>query len=140
MGMNTPFRRVVLVILALLGLYVGIWATFFPEAFFTSFPGFGLHWIALSGPYDEHLIRDVGAMYLALTAITIAAALAASAAPGRLAGLAWTVFGAIHFAFHVSHLEGGVVDRVGNIVTLGLSLALGIVLLLRGADRTEPGR
>jgi hypothetical protein len=135
--MNTVFRRVVLALLGLLGLFVGMWATSFPESFYTSFPGFGLHWIEQAGAYDEHLIRDVGAMYLALTAITVAAAFARSAAPGRLAGLAWTVFGAIHFAFHVSHLEGSALDRVGNVVALGLSLVLGIVLLRRGADRAE---
>jgi hypothetical protein len=133
--MNTIFRRVVLGVLAALGLYVGVWAAGFPSSFFSSFPGFGLHWIDEAGAYDEHLIRDVGAMYLALTAVTLVALFARSAAPGRLVGLAWTVFGAIHFAFHITHLEGSALDRVGNVISLGVSLVLGILLLLPGRRR-----
>jgi hypothetical protein len=52
--MNTPSRRVVLTLTALLGLYVGVWAEFLPRGFYSSFPGLGLHWISMDGAYDEH--------------------------------------------------------------------------------------
>jgi hypothetical protein len=129
MGMNTPLRRVVLTVTGLLGLYVGLWAEFFPRAFYLSFPGAGLHWISLSGAYDEHLIRDVGSFYLALTAISIAGIIARTALPCRIAGLGWTVFGVPHFVYHVTHLAGSVTDKAGNIVGLGISVILGIILL-----------
>ncbi|WP_460810296.1 hypothetical protein [Microlunatus endophyticus] len=116
-------------VVAVLGLSVGVWAAGLPKSFYSSFPGLGLHWIEMMGAYDEHLVRDVGFMYLALSTISIAAALSRTAAAGRLASLGWTVFGAFHFLFHVTHLMGGVVDVVGNIVSLGLSLALGLALL-----------
>ena len=128
--MNTPSRRVVLTLTALAGLYVGVWAGFFPCGFYTAFPGFGLHWVSMDGAYDEHLIRDVGSFYLALTAISVAGIIARSAVPGRIAGLGWTVFGVLHFAYHAMHLDGSLVDKAGNIITLGISAILGIVLLV----------
>ncbi|WP_431280253.1 hypothetical protein [Leifsonia poae] len=87
--MNTPFRRVLLAITIALGIYVGVWAQFFPEQFYRSFPGFGLHWIDLDGPFNEHLIRDVGSAYLGLSAASIVGVFHRSALPGRVAGVAW---------------------------------------------------
>jgi hypothetical protein len=126
--MNTLFRRILLIFAAVLGLYTGIWAEFFPVQFYASFPGFGLHWIDVDGAYNEHLIRDVGSFYLALSVVSIVALFSRSALPGRIAGLGWAVFGVLHFGYHVLHLEGSVLDIVGNIVSLGVSAALGIIL------------
>jgi hypothetical protein len=127
--MNTSFRRIVLAVTVLLGLYVGAWAEFLPRAFYDAFPGFGLHWVDVEGAYDEHLVRDVGSLYLALAAASVAAIVARTAAPGRVVGVAWSVFGVLHFGFHVLHLEGSALDRVGNVVSLALALLLGLLLL-----------
>lgn len=127
--MNTSARRVLLALTAAIGLYVGAWAEFLPRSFYTSFPGLGRHWISMGGAYDEHLIRDVGGFYLALTAVSIAGIIARSAVVGRIAGLGWAVFGVLHFAYHVTHPDGAFIDRAGNVVTLGISAILGIVLL-----------
>lgn len=59
-------------------------------AFYTSFPGFGLHRISMGGAYDEHLIRDVGSFYLARSVVGIAGIVARTATAGRVAGLGWT--------------------------------------------------
>jgi hypothetical protein len=131
-GMNTNFRRTLLAVTAALGLFVGVWAYAFPSAFYSSFPGLGLHWIDVSGPYDEHLIRDVGGLYLGLSAITVWATFSRIAQPGRLAGLGWTVFGLLHFIFHLTHPVGGKIDVAGDDISLLLVLALGVVLLLPG--------
>ena len=129
MSMNTSSRRLILALTAAIGLYVGGWAEFLPRSFYTAFPGLGLHWISMDGAYDEHLIRDVGSFYLALTAVSIAGIVARSAVAGRIAGLGWTVFGVLHFGYHVTHLDGSFVDKAGNVVTLGISAILGIALL-----------
>ena len=121
------------------GLYAGIWAEFLPRAFYTSFPGFGLHWISDSGAWDEHLIRDVGSLYLALTAISIAAIIARTAAPGVLAGLAWAVFGVLHFGYHVTHLTGSGLDMAGNVISLGISAILGVILVIAPGSRVPGG-
>lgn len=129
MSMNTSSRRLILALTAAVGLYVGVWAELLPRSFYTAFPGLGLHWISMDGAYDEHLIRDVGSFYLALTAVSIAGIVARSAVVGRIAGLGWTVFGVLHFAYHVTHLDGSFVDKAGNVVSLGISAMLGIALL-----------
>lgn len=127
--MNTPSRRVILALTAAIGLYVGGWAETLPRSFYSAFPGLGLHWISMDGAYDEHLIRDVGSFYLALTAVSIAGIVARSAVVGRVAGLGWAVFGVLHFGYHVTHLDGSFIDQAGNVVTLGISAMLGIALL-----------
>jgi len=127
--MNTSSRRVILVLTAAIGLYVGAWAELLPRSFYDSFPGLGRHWISLGGAYDEHLIRDVGSFYLALTAVSVAGIVARTAVAGRIAGLGWTVFGVLHFGYHVTHLDGSFADQAGNVITLGISMILGIALL-----------
>lgn len=128
--MTTNLRRTLLVILVALAAFVGIWAEVSPRAFYDSFPGFGLTWISADGAFNEHLIRDVGASYLGLGAASAAAVFCRSDGPSRVIGLAWAVFGILHFGYHVLHLEGTMVDRVGNILTLGLALLVGILLVL----------
>ncbi|MFJ3490717.1 hypothetical protein [Leifsonia aquatica] len=134
---NTPLRRTLLGVGAALGAYVGGWAFAAPDAFYRSFPGFGLHWIDIDGPYNEHLIRDVGALYLGLGVASIAAALSRSAAPGRVVGLAWAAFGVLHFGYHALHPEGSTGDQILALVSLGLSALLGLVLILPLRARTE---
>ncbi|MFI8527207.1 hypothetical protein ACIGB8_22315 [Promicromonospora sukumoe] len=139
--MNTIYRRVLLLATVAVGAYAGVWAAFFPESFYVSFPGFGLHWIDVDGAYNEHLIRDVGSLYLGLGAGSLAAALSRSALPGRVLGLVWAVFGVLHLVYHLGHLHGSVLDVVGNVVSLGGSALLGVLLMLpvRGEPAaTEP--
>lgn len=83
-------RRVILWLTAAIGAFVGVWAAGFPQSFYDSFPGFGFVWISVDGPFNEHLIRDVGSLYLALAAASAAATFsgrpmpdASSASPGR---------------------------------------------------------
>ena len=141
--MITPFRRAVLGLTVVIAAYVGIWAQFFPDAFYTSFPGFGLHWIDVDGPNNEHLIRDVGSLYLALGAASAVAMFCRDVTVSRVVGLAWAVFGVLHFVYHLLHLPTGIVDLVGNVVTLGVTALCGIVLALpaereAAAAREEP--
>ena len=135
-------RRIILWATAAIGLFVGLWAAAWPQAFYDAFPGLGRIWIAVDGPFNEHLIRDVGALYLALAAASIAATFSRTPDAGRVIGVAWTVFGIPHLIYHATGFAGmAPVDVIGNIVSLGASLGLGIVLMLpdpRGA-RPDPG-
>ena len=126
-------RRVILWVTATLGVYVGAWAAGFPQSFYDSFPGLGFIWISVDGPYNEHLIRDVGSLYLALSAASVAATFSRTADAGRVVGVAWAVFGIPHFAYHAAHFgHMPLVDVLGNVVSLGASLLLGIALMLPG--------
>jgi hypothetical protein len=131
-NMNTILRRTMLGILVLLALFVGLWAAAFPHSFYSSFPGWGLTWISTDGPFNEHLIRDVGGLYLGFGAAALAAGISRGAGPGRVVGVGWSLFGILHLGYHLAHLDGSTIDRAGNVVGLGLSLAVGLVLLLPG--------
>jgi hypothetical protein len=132
-------RRVILWVTAALGGFVGVWAAGFPPSFYDSFPGLGFVWIAVDGPFNEHLIRDVGSLYLALAAASIAATFSRTADAGRVVGVAWAVFGIPHFVYHAAHFASmAPIDVIGNVVSLGASLVLGIVLMLPGPRGTAP--
>jgi hypothetical protein len=119
-------------LLSILAVFVGLWAAAFPQSFYSSFPGLGLHWVSSDGPFNEHLIRDVGALYLGFAAAAVAAMLSRSAVAGRVVGVGWSLFGLLHISYHLGHPEGTTVDQVGTIVSLAVDLFLGLLLLLPG--------
>jgi hypothetical protein len=48
---------------------VGGWVSLAPTLFFADFPGAGRSWVSPLGPYNEHLVRDVASLNLALAAL-----------------------------------------------------------------------
>jgi hypothetical protein len=129
--MNLRAQRCLLIVLAVSAAYVGGWASLAPHSFYGSFPGLGRHWVAADGPYNEHLVRDVGGLYLALLAISAWAPLRPDRDVVRVAGLAWALFSVPHLAYHAGHLHHfGTADQIGNLVTLGASAILGMALLI----------
>jgi hypothetical protein len=136
--MTLTARRIILAVSAAIGAFVGAWAAQWPTSFYDAFPGLGRVWIAIDGPFNEHLIRDVGALYLALAGASVAAIFSRTPDAGRAVGVAWTVFGIPHLAYHLAHLEAlAPADAVANVVSLGGSLALGVVLMLPGPRQTR---
>jgi hypothetical protein len=110
---------------------VGIWAYFLPALFYTHFPAVLGEWISQDGPYNEHLIRDHGAQYLALGAASVYCLVRPSQIGCRLLALAWTVFGVLHFAYHVTHLSHmSVSDQVSQVIVLGFAVLLGVGLFV----------
>lgn len=130
--------RLALAYLAVSGLFVGVWAAFAPHSFFADFPGLGHTWTAGDGPYNEHLVRDVGELNLALVVVTVAACIWFSRTLAITAALAWIVYSVPHVAYHAFNL--GVVspdDRPAEIVALVIPILLaGFVIV---ATRNEPG-
>ena len=123
-------RRIIAVLLAASAAYVGLWASIAPASFFRTFPGFGMHWTAADGPYNQHLVRDVGGLYLSLLVISVCAALSTTHTR-RIAGGAWAVFSVLHFAYHLQHL--GTVSTTNawlESIALGLTLVGALVLML----------
>jgi hypothetical protein len=84
------------------------------------------------GPFNEHLARDVGALYLGLGVVGLAAALRPTdELLVRTAAAAWFVFSLPHLIFHLGHLGMyGPLDRILNIVTLGFYALMPIVVAL----------
>lgn len=126
-----PARRAGLVVLALSGVVVGSWALVAPQSFYDSFPGFGRHWVAPSGPFNEHLVTDVGAAYLALTAAAVLALAWSDLRSCRLAGVVWAVFSTPHLYFHARHLDGlPTFDAVAQLTSLAGTLVIAVLLAL----------
>jgi hypothetical protein len=130
--MTLRSKKIITWILALSGLYVGVWAGFLPSRFFESFPGFGRMWVRVEGmgPYNEHLVRDVGGLYLALGIMSIWVAVAVRQDLFTLIGLGWLVFNVQHCLFHLHHIEvyRGL-DYWANIATLVGVLVLSALLM-----------
>ncbi|MCA1280853.1 nuclear transport factor 2 family protein [Saccharopolyspora sp. 7B] len=131
-GPKATTDRVCLVLLALVALGTGGWAYLAPARWYGSFPGFGLSWLPPLGPYNEHLAKDTGAMFLALGALAVLALLRGGVLP-RVAGAAWLVFNVLHGGYHLTMLHVyGPLDQVLNVVALGLLAAASVVLVVPG--------
>ena len=127
--------RVVLVLLAIPSIQVGLWAVLAPRSFYDDFPGGGRQWVAPDGPYNEHFIRDFGALNLALAAVLVVAAVRLSPVLVRTAAVAGLLYAGPHLTYHLFNLDVyETSDQVANAVTLSLA-ALGPVVLLALASR-----
>ena len=89
-------------------------------------------------PYNEHLVRDVGGMYLALGAVLIWAVLRPRAETFAVAGTGWLVFNVLHAGFHLMHTDVyGTADVVLNaVVLIGVTL-LSLALLVPAPSGRE---
>lgn len=103
--MRERLLRIVLVLQAVGSGVVGAWALLWPRAFYDSFPGGGRGWVSVDGPYNEHLVRDVGALNLALVVMTVAALWRLTPTIVRAAALASLTFAVPHFVYHAAHLD-----------------------------------
>lgn len=132
-----------LALLGLVGLQVGVWATLAPRSFYDDFPGGGRTWVSADGPYNEHLVRDFGALNLALTAVVAVALVTRAPAAVRAAALAWLVYSLPHFVYHARHLEVyDTSDKILNLVALGAAVLLSAAVLIASlgwrTDTSEP--
>jgi hypothetical protein len=129
--------RVVLALLAFSSGVVGIWAAFAPRSFYDDFPGSGHAWVAPDGPFNEHLVRDVGELNLALTLVTLVALVVLSRTLVVTTAAAWLVYSAPHLAYHLRHLGP---FSGSDVVSIPVSLSLAIVgpLLLLIPPRRAP--
>ena len=110
-------QRGSLALIALFMLPTAIQATIAPESWFDDFP-LGRGWVAAQGGvYDEHLVRDVGVLFLALIVVTAWSAWRREAM--TIMAIAWLIQGVFHFGYHVGHLDGlDTADRVGLVGSL----------------------
>ncbi|WP_309570638.1 hypothetical protein [Deinococcus sp.] len=118
---------------------VGFWAQLAPRAFYDHFPGFGV-WVAGDGPYNEHLIRDVGGLHLGLTLLCVLALWAPRLVSPRAVGGATLAYGAPHLAYHLTHLASVPVraDQVSSVAGLVMAVAVSAALLWPTAAPRDP--
>jgi Ca2+/Na+ antiporter len=124
--------------LALTELAVGLVATLAPRAFYDHVPG-----VSLLPPYSEHLMRDVGALSLAITVVLFVAAITMEQLIVRTALIAYLVFAIPHLLFHVTHHHHhaaavAVTETTGLVVAVLLPIGL-LILQLRAAVGLKSG-
>jgi len=136
---STLFPRGAIALIGLMFVPVAVQATFFPRSFFDDFP-LGRSWIALTeGVYSEHLVRDVGALFLALVIVSVWAwwepALCLPLA------VAWLVQGTLHFVYHVGHLDHfDGFDSVAMLFSLVTVPLLAVAVIVAEWRRRAPSR
>ncbi len=129
--------RIGLAVLAFPALVIGVWAAFAPRGFYEDFPGLGRMWVAPDGPYNEHLVRDVGELNLALAVVTVIALVALTPILVRAVLAGWIVYSVPHLVYHLRNLDPFETDdQVSIIASLALVPVLAIVLLV--IDRRAP--
>ena len=134
----TTLHKVALVVIAAGSLIVGIWAQGFPRSFYDDFPGMGRVWVAVDGPFNEHLVRDVGGLNLALAFVAVMALVSGSALLARVTGGAALLYGVPHLLYHATHLDpydSG--DKVELIFSLSIAV-LAAVLAVAAPTEDDP--
>jgi hypothetical protein len=101
----TRLRQVALVVLVGSSAVVGLWASAAPRSFYDEFPGAGRMWVAIDGPYNEHLVRDVGGLNLGLAFVAVLALVTGSVLVARAAGGAGLLYGVPHLTYHALNLD-----------------------------------
>jgi hypothetical protein len=130
--------RLLMWLLALGNLGVGLQAAFTPRSFYDDFP-LGRGWVAMDGPYNQHLVRDVGSLNLALVVLVFAALVVGTRVLARTAMIAWLVNAVPHFVYHLRHLTMNMpgADKIGIVATLGFAALAPIVVLVWTRGATE---
>jgi hypothetical protein len=129
--------RILLVVVLVSVAGLGIWAGFFPRGFYDNFPGGGHAWVAADGPYNEHLVRDVGEANLGLAFIVLVALLRRSATIALAVAGGVAIAYAPHLVYHVRHIDTfpTTADKVGSIGALIVGVVAPVVLGVRIARR-----
>lgn len=103
---------------------MGLWALAAARSFYEDFP-FGRAWVSTLGPFDEHLVRDVGALFVALSVLLIIAGAVLERRLVQASLVAWLIYALPHFVWHLN--SAGSFELSDNVLQLG---ALGFQLLL----------
>src|SRR3954465_10149557 len=119
--------------LVLLGLGQGfppVWALTAPPSFFDDFPVAGAHWVSALPPFNEHLVRDYGASFLAIAALAFIAAWLADLRLIRVTLVVWTIAALPHLIFPLAHSDEPAGARgIASLITLALNAAVPLFLL-----------
>ncbi len=135
----TRLRQVALVVIAAASAVVGVWAQGFPRSFYDDFPGAGRVWVAVDGPFNEHLVRDVGGLNLGLAFVAILALVTGSVIAARAAGGAALLYGVPHLAYHAANLDGyDSTDKVAMLGSLAMAALAAVVALAAPAAAISP--
>ena len=116
-------------LLGLPQLLVGIYALFLPRSFWRDFP-LGRAWVAALGPYNEHLVRDVGALFIAISVVLLFVASRPERRSVTFVMLGWLLFAIPHLLFHTSNTADFTTpDYALQVAVLAYQVLLPLVIL-----------
>lgn len=128
--------RAALAILLLSALSIGVVAAFAPHAFYDDFP-FLRHWVHLLPPYNEHLVTDVGGLYLGFAVLFAWAAWTLQPTLVRAVCVAWLLTEALHLGFHATHLDNfDTADAIGQVASLAFLLVPPMIAIWAVGEET----
>lgn len=116
---------------------IGLWGIIAPHSFYRDFPGAGHHWVAVLGPYNEHLVRDYAAAELGFAVLLIAGAVWFGRTLVLVAATAFLAATLPHFAYHLT--TTGSLSTADNVGSLG-SFAVEIVIVVAAAAAAVANR
>src|SRR5690242_14460694 len=82
-------------------LVTGVWPLLWPVGFYENFPLPGHPWQAFHPAYNEHLVRDFGALNLVLAMLFAVAAYTMNVLMIRTALVGYLIFAVPHLIFHL---------------------------------------
>jgi AhpD family alkylhydroperoxidase len=143
-GTLTRYRfeaRLTLVQLGVIQGVLGFYALFFPSSFYEDFP-LGLNWVEVLPAYNEHLVRDVGGLFLATAVILLAASIRLERRWVVISLVAFLAFSLPHTVWHMFNLEPySTGNAIGNVVTLAATVLLPLgVLFLVWKESASPSK
>jgi hypothetical protein len=121
--------RAALLVLVGYCVSIGLTAAAAPHTFYTDFP-FVAHWVERLPPYNEHLVTDIGGLYMGFAVFLAWAAWKPERQMVLAAAVAFLTVTVPHLLFHVTHLGGfGAVDGAAEIVSLASLLVPPVVAI-----------
>ena len=112
-------------------ILTGLWALSAPRSFHDDYPFASRGWVSALGPYNEHLVRDVGAGLLALGMLVALAALLLERRLMQVSLGVWLTFAVPHLVFHLTALHAfSTADYLAQIGGLGFLVLLPLILLV----------
>ncbi len=131
--------RIALALVAAAQAEIGVWGLTAPRSFYTTFPGFGHHWVAPLGVYNEHLLRDYAAAELGFAVLLACAAIWFERRLVLVAGAAFLAATLPHFIYHLTTTDH--LSATDNTISLGsFLLELIVVCLAMVAVTKQPER
>jgi len=134
--------RAILGVLAAVQTVNGFYALLAPRSFYEDFPA-GRGWVEALPAYSEHLVRDVGGLFLATAVVLAAAAVWLERRLVLVALVSFLAFSIPHTTYHLFNLDGistgdAIAEAVSLLLMVIAPLAL-LVAMLRAARGGGPG-
>lgn len=126
-NVSTPIEmiRALLILLGVPYLLVGAFALVAPRAWFDTFD------VGALGGFNDHLVRDVGEAFIAVSVLALLAAYWMDRRVILAAAITWLVFGVPHFVNHVIERdELSLGSYLGSIASVGAGVVISAVVVV----------